>query len=586
MPRPPRPDEPQSHAAHLAHLRRELASHPSRGLTPAKLARILDEAEAGNIRAQAALFEDMEEKDAHIASELAKRRRACMLPWRIVPPDDPSGAEVQAAQVLQELLEAFGGMEDVLFDLTDAIGKGFAACEIQWQRQGRFWLPQTIVHRPQGWFVVATGFTQELRLRTHRVGDDGQIGQALQPLGWIVHRHRAKSGALERSAMFRQLVWTYLFKNYSVGDLAEFLEIYGIPLRVGKYPLGATERDKMTLLRALSGIGHNAAGIVPEGMMIEFHEAARGDPAAFELMIDWCEKNQSKVILGGTLTSGADGKSSTHALGRIHDEVRRDLRDSDIGQICATIRRDLLAPMCMLGGLGGSGHVIGHVGSAGDGAAAFRCPHLVLDVQEAEDIAQWADALPKLAAAGLQIPVQWAQEKLGIPQPQNGEAVMRGSHTGQPPLEVAAASWQPPRGVNFEKPETALAAQSAQPRPKSTFEPVGLKRLAGHESPLHTAHTSAQAGMVEAQTQQLAHSLAPHGAAWVEAIRAAVERAHSLEELRDALDAALPDLGLDEWAAAMGQALVAAQLAGRWEVLSEAAAAGHRLDAANVERQP
>nr|WP_321167236.1 DUF935 family protein [Pseudomonas aeruginosa] len=42
--------------------------------------------------------------------------------------------------------------------------------------------------------------------------------------------------------MFRVLVWPYLFKNYSVGDLAEFLEIYGIPMRVGKYPTGATEK--------------------------------------------------------------------------------------------------------------------------------------------------------------------------------------------------------------------------------------------------------------------------------------------------------------------------------------------------------
>ena len=36
-------DEPQT--ARLAHLQRELQSHPTRGLTPSKLARILDAAE-------------------------------------------------------------------------------------------------------------------------------------------------------------------------------------------------------------------------------------------------------------------------------------------------------------------------------------------------------------------------------------------------------------------------------------------------------------------------------------------------------------------------------------------------------------
>src|SRR5690606_4478378 len=106
----------------------------------------------------------------------------------------------------------------------------------------------------------------------------------------ICHTHKARSGYLARANMFRALVWPYLFKNYSVGDLAEFLEIYGIPLRVGKYPPGASEPDKRTLLRALASIGHNAAGIIPDGMALEFHDAATGDPDSFLAMIDWCER--------------------------------------------------------------------------------------------------------------------------------------------------------------------------------------------------------------------------------------------------------------------------------------------------------
>ncbi|MEL9426588.1 DUF935 domain-containing protein, partial [Escherichia coli] len=137
----------------------------------------------------------------------------------------------------------------------------------------------------------------------------------MQPFGWIRHVNKSKSGYLEHSALFRVLVWPYLFKNYSVGDLAEFLEIYGIPMRVGKYPTGATEKEKLTLLRALAALGHNAAGIIPLGMELDFLNAAQGDPAAFQLMIEWCERTQSKAILGGTLTSQADGKTSTNALG-------------------------------------------------------------------------------------------------------------------------------------------------------------------------------------------------------------------------------------------------------------------------------
>jgi phage gp29-like protein len=214
---------------------------------------------------------------------------------------------------------------------------------------------QDLTHRPQSWFQLHRGYRQELRLRTNTADADGIQGEALTPFGWITHIHKAKSGYLERTALFRQLVWTYLFKNYSVGDLAEFLEIYGIPVRLGKYPPNASEREKATLLRALVGIGHNAAGIIPEGMLIDFKDAATGDPKAFELMISWCERNQSKVILGGTLTSGADGAASTNALGNVHNEVRKDLRDGDIRQLNATITRDLVYAIAAMNGLAPDG---------------------------------------------------------------------------------------------------------------------------------------------------------------------------------------------------------------------------------------
>ena len=220
----------QPQTSHYSHLQRELQTHPTRGLTPSKLATILDQAEQGDLQAQFDLYEDMEEKDGHIAAELGKRRRALLVPWSVAPPDKPSARESAAAEQLTELVGELADFEDVLFDVTDAIGKGFACAEIEWHKPGKYWLPKTITHRPQSWFTVHRGYRQELRLRSNTTAADGSVGEPLQPFGWITHVHKAKSGYLERTAMFRQLVWPYLFKNYSVGDLAEFLEIYGIPV--------------------------------------------------------------------------------------------------------------------------------------------------------------------------------------------------------------------------------------------------------------------------------------------------------------------------------------------------------------------
>ena len=70
----------QPQTSHYSHLQRELQTHPTRGLTPSKLATILDQAEQGDLQAQFDLFEDMEEKDGHIAAELGKRRHALLVP--------------------------------------------------------------------------------------------------------------------------------------------------------------------------------------------------------------------------------------------------------------------------------------------------------------------------------------------------------------------------------------------------------------------------------------------------------------------------------------------------------------------------
>nr|WP_282977379.1 DUF935 family protein [Pseudomonas aeruginosa] len=57
---------------------KEFANHPAKGLTPAKLAHILIEAEQGHLQAQAELFMDMEERDAHLFAEMSKRKRAVL----------------------------------------------------------------------------------------------------------------------------------------------------------------------------------------------------------------------------------------------------------------------------------------------------------------------------------------------------------------------------------------------------------------------------------------------------------------------------------------------------------------------------
>lgn len=380
-----------------------------KNLTPAKIAAAFKAAEEGDLMAQHTLFAEMEEKDAHIYSEMSKRRRSLLtLTWNVVAPDDADANETKAAEWAEAHLRQMMDFEDLLFDLTDAVGHGFAAVELQWMHVAadKSRRIRNFYHRPQFWFTTDADTRTQLLLKTQ----DGK-GEPLQPFGWVVHTHKSKSGALARSGLYRVLAWPYMFKNFSVGDWAEFLETYGMPIRLGKYPAGATKQEKQTLFAAVMALGRNAAATMPETMSVEFMNAAskaNGAHDPFKAMAEWADTAISKAVLGGTLTSQADGKTSTNALGNVHNEVRKELIVSDAKQLAGTLTRDLIYPLLVLNGFS---------------IDYMRCPRFVFDLEDSADITAMSEALPKLAAV-MPIGVDWAYQKLGIPKPAKGEVVL------------------------------------------------------------------------------------------------------------------------------------------------------------------
>lgn len=398
----------QQQTAQYPVLQREIASHHVASSVSAILG-ILAQAEQGSLTAQAELFQDMEERDAHLYAEMTKRRMAlAQLDWHLAPTRQAGAREKKSVQALEDRLRDTLDIETLVFDLASAIGHGFACTEIEWARQSDgLWLPKALYARPQRWFTVDWATRQEIRLRDLKNAE----GVELQRWGWIVHRHSAKTGEPGTMGLFRVLALPYLFKNFATKNWLRFGELYAVPIRV----LWSMETDparKQALLDSLMALGKNGAAILTGGTPEDLQtvDAATGEGQGFGALIDWCERSMSKAILGGTLTSQADGKTSTNALGRVHDEVRYQIRDHDAKQLAATLTSQLLGAILQVNQLGYS--------------AVWS-----FDTQEPEDLQLYADALPKLAAVGMRIPEAWARDKLKIPEPEGDELVLS---SGQP----------------------------------------------------------------------------------------------------------------------------------------------------------
>ncbi|MEH8031449.1 DUF935 domain-containing protein [Gallibacterium anatis] len=401
---------------------RIIADHPSTKITPGKMRAIFEAAENGDLKEQHELFADIEERDSDIAANIATRKRAVLtFDWHIAEPRNATPQEEALQQEIDELFYQITNFEDLVMDLMDAVGHGFVALEIDWQFINGKWLPKRFIHRPQSWFKLDKDDTLLLKTPTNFEGEP------LEPYKWIVHTHKSRSTQLARVGLYRTLAWLYMFKHYSVHDFAEFLELYGMPIRIGKYGAGATEAEKRTLLRALAQIGHNAAGIMPESMAVELHNVANGVSQGnnpFLQMVDWCEKSIARLILGQTLTSGADGKTSTNALGQVHNEVRRDLLVSDAKQLAQTITQQIILPYLQI--------------NINPNIDPMRIPYFEFDVKEVEDLTQYAEAIPKLVSVGVKIPEQWVRDKLGIPEAEENETILTAIKTEfKPDLKTA-----------------------------------------------------------------------------------------------------------------------------------------------------
>lgn len=508
--------------AMVGYLHRELAEHPSKGLTPARLYEILQEAESGSLAHMHALFADMEEKDAQIGSDMGKRRNTLAgMEWQIVAPDGASRVEKKAVAHAQEVFAALD-VDDLVLDLTDGIGHGWVNLELPWQRDGLTRSVMQPIWRPHGWFMIDTQTNQnELRLR------DGSVtGEGLWPLGWVRHIHKAKSGYVTRLGLHRMLVWPYLFQNYALGDLAELLEILGIPARLGRYPNGASEEEKATLLRAVMSLGHRAAGIIPDGMQIEYLEAAKTTADAYQIMLQWCDTVKTRAILGGTLTTGngsggvagVGAGSGSYALGQVHERGLAALLKSDATQVSATIRRDILLPMAALNyGI----------------TSRERCPRFYIDMGETEDFKTLSDSLPIFVDMGAQIPRWWLHEKTGIPQAAEGEEILE-----RAPATAPAAPQAP--------------AQSAQ---TDSAAPLTARLATAQDQP----------DAVDRQVERLSRQAGPLVSAMLSTVRKELAKAKDLPAFQVRLLELYPELKTADLTELLASAFAATELTGRYE---------------------
>lgn len=488
-------------------VRSVIGSHPEEGLTPGRLAQLLRSAENGDVVGYLELAEALEEKDLHYRAVLATRKLAVSQLEITVEAASKDPIDEENADLVREWLDR-DTLSDELFDMLDGLGKGYSASEIVWEFTADRWWPRKLEWRDPRWFELDRIDRETLRLR-----GDGGGSEPLAPYKWVVHKPKTKSGLAIRGGLARAVAWLYMFKNFSVKDWVAFAEMYGLPLRIGKYEDGASEENIRKLAHAVGSMGSDAAAVIAKSMEIEFVDGKRGGGVGgggaevFSSFIGFCDLQISKAVLGQTATT--DALAGGHAVGQEHREVQRDLTRADAKQLTATLNRDVIKPLVAL-----------------NKGPQKRYPRIKLVLPEAVDIAALSTALEKLVPLGLKVGTKEVRGKLGLSDPQEDDEILAVAPSQQQPS--GSASGAPPLGGGVSTPANDPG------KPPAAFS--GLLRTAPNAEqpsagPPEDAIDSAIAASMS-DWQPLMEGLA-------EPIRDLVARAASLEEIRAGLIAQL-----------------------------------------------
>ena len=172
------------------------SSYPSNGLVPQRLARILRNADDGDITAYMELAEEMEEKEMQYASVLSTRKRAVAQQEITVKPADDSATALKHAEFVEEFLNR-DCLSDEIFDIMDAVGKGFSVSEIIWDTSCGQWMPQRLELIDPKWFTFDRNDMRTILLKT----EDGT--RPLTPYKYLTAHIKAKSGIPVRCGLAR-----------------------------------------------------------------------------------------------------------------------------------------------------------------------------------------------------------------------------------------------------------------------------------------------------------------------------------------------------------------------------------------------
>ena len=345
---------------------------------------------------------DQMQTDAQVAACLRIKKFAVLSKGWLVHPATGSTEDGGAAEFVRFCLDDMrGSVQDVLFNVLDAVAKGFSICEINYRTiergpfAGKLGLA-SVKSKDPSLFTFDTDEYMNIRGLKMSWPADGAV---LPPEKFIIYSYMPRYGSPYGQSDLRAAYKHWWSKDIILRFYNRYLEKYGSPTAKGSYKRGTPRSQQDELLRVLDKIQQETAIVVPEDVKIELLEAQRGGEVGFVSALEFHDKQIAKAILGQTLTTDEGSRVGSLALAKVHLEVlryqleklKRDLEEVVMGE-------QLIRRLVDLNYAGAS------------------YPRFTLGSLGEKDIAALGDMIVKLVSGGVVAPDEaWIREELEIP---------------------------------------------------------------------------------------------------------------------------------------------------------------------------
>jgi len=345
------------------------------------------------------LFSEMK-KDSHISAVLQKRKRAVLKYYFNIESASGKRYDKKVAEFIKEEIKKV--YYNLASYILDAIPMGFSITEIIYKVEDKIKIDK-IKKRKQNRFTF--GIDGELRLKTP---ESMLEGEELPDKKFIVATYEEEDDNKYGEAVLSNCFWPWWFKKHGLLFWANFLEKFGQPLTVGKYPAGTPKDKQEAFLESIEAIQNSFGIVIPESFVIDFIEAQKSSSTdSYQKFLDYLDRQISKAVLSSTLAVD-EAQHGTRAQAEVHNEVSEEVIEADIRFLESIINNTILKWLVEF--------------NFGD----VSLPTFSIDFKNDKATKTDIDKLKTLYDMGVKIPVKYIYDITKIPEPEADEEVVFG----------------------------------------------------------------------------------------------------------------------------------------------------------------